>query len=782
MRVIQARNFISRHSRCLSHPRLPSAIIAAIELALCMTFVLFICQSGIPSLRHDWDWPPSKTKLGYALWESMSGWRLEGYGNPNAYPSDYVIAIPMLLANVVVGSHGTLVLLLVGIAALCAIAAREAAGPYKQWRPLLLTFLLFNSWTYTEVVAGHLAMLVAWSASAYASLRFLNGRDSRSAYRLCLFITVVQLQYFAVSSLVAVIVAFRRLRPSDVLTWGLVASPVLLGLALESSSLAKIPFNLSWQQQQSVPPGPALALQGYFARYTTNIDGFVATMVVAAVIVSALCAALRRHEGSRWKAIAIAASLCALLATGTRGPAAPIYENGLFLAPILGLFRELYDLIGVIALAYLNVFARAAPRWPAFASLLILDAVLAASWCVTPPASYWVWSKDVPRIGNVSVGPRFALIPAFQPMSLHGRGSGADPDIYAGAGRAAAINQYLATYPENSALLEYLRRGDPSELAALGVSKIFSRPWLSTRAGSLRPQTATRLSPFTNSRNSVRAVSRFEPLPMISIRPLPAITDSLRTLGQGQIFFADAAAAAKQFRMNTPPVWQRLRPLLFFPIDRTTTDAAQTWVDGRLAFLSGPEWGQPDGGVYTASHKGLTVRPGTPLLVYINGRLTDNLRRRLSDSTHRYRWLHLDGRTHTVFCAGQCLVVAQGFPPGGTGDAIMPFTPLGYKSFLSLAYFVSPGEARGGMLELNTRFDANWLAFQGPYELPHVRVDGEANGWLLNRHAVHRCVMVIEVSACMQLAFQALGFGVIITTLIGHFRRRPTHAILAEQI
>ena len=95
-------------------------------------------RKGIPTLRHDWNWPIDRAAIPSFAREAFDGWLPAGLGMPNPHPTTYLISVPIASAMWLFGPLATLALLAAAIAYLCmrVVAALpselESAGRQRQ--------------------------------------------------------------------------------------------------------------------------------------------------------------------------------------------------------------------------------------------------------------------------------------------------------------------------------------------------------------------------------------------------------------------------------------------------------------------------------------------------------------------------------------------------------------------------------------------------------------------------------------------------------------------------
>ncbi|HTU83090.1 MAG TPA: hypothetical protein VMF61_13230, partial [Candidatus Acidoferrales bacterium] len=627
----------------------------AISATIVAIFVAFTVAKGVPAMRHDWWMSADPAALRAAAASSLSTWRNDGLGGPTLYPNDYLFYAAILALAVALPP----VAVLGAFAALVGIVAVAAARTFSNGgvaRCALSAILLFNPWTYTELVAGHLPMLLSYAGSAWFAAECTRGK-SASPLRLCVAAVAVvqQLQFFAV------------LVPATLLLWflgglwqpfavaAIAGIPVVIGVALGYGDLQAIPYTLDWERNQSLHAPAALALGGYFAQYDAALGwlGELGGTLFASVAAAGLVLARDR----RAIATAIALALLFAFALGTNGPLAGAYAFAVTHVKATALFRELYDLLAYAAIGYAALIAAGSSRarWMAIASA-VTAAVALASWCLAPPARFWVPSAAIP-ISTIAVPPnvRFALLPAFQPLQFHGSGSGTDPDVFNRPNDVAPVNAYIPSYPTVTALARYASDRDDAPLRGLSVGEIVSRPWLCTDVPSLRAQVKSR--PIAQACGESVPAKHLNAVGELTVQSRYAVGTLLTNVGGGNVLAVDAARAG----LIGPDALRTIVPAAPTP----GTDPSDGWVDARLFFATHAAFGQPYGGAYTTSPaQPLSLARGDRILALVRGALLDAAtgRRIGGGNAREFRWLQPPADAGAVRCAGECVVAAEGPP------------------------------------------------------------------------------------------------------------------------
>ncbi len=733
-------------------------------IAAGLVFAAFVSVKGVPTLRHDWNWPIEASATSSFVNEMIGGWLPNGFGMLNAHPTMYPLALPIGLGLWIFGPLAALVLFALCTGWLCTLNAVRLAqrlGAGSVAAAGIGAFALFNPWVYNEVVAGHLVMVLAYAGIIGLISEMLRGRAA-SCVRLALWLVLIetQLQFFIVAMLALVVFAAQTKKWLPPLAGLSVALPTIVGLVAEGATVVRTPYSLAWQNYQSVPPGALSALGGYFPGYADRLGPFAA-IAVWAILALAIAGIIAARTSRAVIAAAAAGAALFLIISGTQGPLAVPYTWIVRNVPESGVFRELYDLAGIFAAALL-VPAAAALRAlrPAGYVALAAGVTLAAAWVAAPPSDLWVGAGAYPH-PQIAAAPftRVAFLPAFQPLGLRGDGGdGADPDSRGYPGSVVALNEYLPTYPVDIALARYEQSGDGEALRALGAAEVLSRGWLISRANSRIVLTAS--PPPPNLATQAASVRRLaNPLPLLSTCATSRVVALPTALDQCDVFFADAG-----------PAYPDIHPL---SAGSDSVDPRTDWIDARLGFTNSPEIAQGLGGVYTRSRVPFRVDGGAWMLAYVSGSLNDANGRAIFASRGEFAWLPVPAGGESVVCAGLCELVAvsQSLPALAANPPSGAISATRFRAILPWLYVVSDAPA-ATLLRLNERYDAAWTAVRAWRALPHVRVDMAANGWLVGAPSPAP-IIIVQVTSLLQMLAELSGI-VCIVWLLKAAPRVPT--------
>jgi hypothetical protein len=131
---------------------------------------------------------------------------------------------------------------------------------------------------------------------------------------------------------------------------------------------------------------------------------------------------------------------------------------------------------------------------------------------------------------------------------------------------------------------------------------------------------------------------------------------------------------------------------------------------------------------------------------------------------------------NAVRCLGLCVVAAE--------TTLVPKEPLDPPSQPSAGVeFASPipwivrAELPTGsapLLRYNVTFDRKWVAIFSGAILPHMRIDGAVNGWIVPMRARPTTVYLIETGAAMTTLSEVVAVGVFGLVSLYALRRRAT--------
>lgn len=732
-------------------PLVPMRIVLPFMLAVFVTWS--VLHTGLPALRHDWRVPSASDEEAPWLGSFFNGWLLGGIGSAQPYPTFYLLGFTLWPFGTVISSFAVMALLIyasiyMAASSGIAIVSNRGQSAFLQCAAALLATL--NPWVYTKYVAGHMVQVFAYAALLALVAETTRDKPRRSVLLICSAFAVTQIEFFAVACLPLVVWAWRRHERRVMAVFAIAAAPIALGITASFGEIRETPLNLVWQQFQSLPPASALALSGYFTHYARSFEPFEFVAYAFGIWAIAAIPLAVRHATGRFALIVAAALL--LLTTGTKGPVAPLYDWLVLNVAAVGLFRELYDLIALVVIAYIILISYGSARfW--FAGLLLTAGAICwfVPWVSDSPAKYFVAAQLIPRAPNPAPpSSRVAYLPAFQPFSFEGRGAGVDPDGYIQQGHGTPLNEFFPTFPVDAAL-GYLQRGDTREAQSLGVSAVVVRPYLRSSFSALRYQLvgngAAALSPRLRSNEKMVA------LPIVGVLANPPREAALANrLDDNAIFFGD-----RNPRLVAP----------FVP-SRETKNPSNTWVDARLAVPLRPELGNAFGGAITAGARPIAIPVGEPwnaVLADADGALLDDRGRTVVKDSRQLAWRRLAVGVKALQCHGTCAVVLAGIVPPGMPDHVQLGPLHGLSAHFAFPWIASALVPAGmsGTVRFAERYDRSWIAVDGDELLPHERLATVLNAWTLPKaEGRSRTLYLIELVAAFQFLLELIAAGTLI--------------------
>lgn len=746
-------------------------VYLGLQAALIIGFVSFVLAAGVPAMRHDWDIPLTSEGWRAFIGATASGWDVDGIGLARPYPTLFLLGPILGLSGIAFGSIVTLALFLASIAALftsSAVRISRLCAFNDGFGVALAALLLYNPWVYEKIVAGHLGMLFAASACAYLTAELLHDKPRAVVIVLCGYVAAFQIQFAFVACFLAVVVR-PQLQTLRFVVAGVTLSllPTIVGMVLSSGSLMGIPYTTSWQYANSVDPVGGLFLDGYSQQYTAGAHGlfFAAGALFAAASLMGLVVELYTKADRRRSArLAIASLLVWGYSTGLKGPFSGLYMATLHVRATL-VFRELFDLIGLLTILYVVLTAIGGGRSFLVRGAACVSAILmVAAWTSSPPSHWWISSAKLQSIAVPSspVNSRYALLPWHQPLQFNGEYSGADPDSYARSGNVTPVNEYGDGYPQNVALANYQISGDTRDLESLSVARIYERPQFSSDIAGAHIAVPMRLS-VRRRGSDVTLKAK----PELSLIELPPFRDTPGPMHDLTLFCGgNPAALTRYLRIASASV--------------APSDPRKAWIPAPLAFSAYPAIGNELGGVFTTESSARLPVPDdavSRVLAYVNGKLLSNIGL-LSETTGSWKWLDLKGSS-ALHCQGTCAVAAwQRNPcPRNVLPHYQPHArPVTFTAALPFLVFGAlPGgtDSAHSVLLYRTRFDQSWLLLGIP-STGHIEVSSIFNGYVL-KPSSNRKFVLVELTAALQavaMVVSVIGVAALIWLLTFRHRAR----------
>lgn len=706
-----------------------------------------ILGKGVPALRHDWAIPPDPSRALNVAIAAFDGWNPVGFGQANPYPLNYAMAALLAPIIRVFGGFGEIVAILALTTVIASLAASTINSsqntPVRHF--LITALLLFNPWTYNQFVAGHIYMPFACYALfvlAYDVIRASSAPMWRIL--LCLLLTSQQMQFLLPALCVCLYSAVSQRRAYPLTMLLIMSAPAILGILFGIDTLLQAPYHLAWEKTQSISFFDAVAMTGYFAGYARHFDAVsrISSMLILLLGILAI-------TKSKWNvSVPIAAIVfISAIVSAANGPLSTIF-NLVMRWHVVGVYRELYDLVGIVVLAFAVIAGRvmALHRAAIWAISCAVVAPLTVAWIAAPPFSFTVSASELPAPPLLkSTQGRYALFPPFQPLSLLGRGSGVDPDSL-GLSKTP-LNEYLPTYPVDAALASAWLGYGKDELAALGVSNVIYRPKYTSDVSTLSGQWGSHLAKLPSLPKG-REIQALQGAPLFSLGPPPRTSSLSNDLAGDNVFFGDLSCPASRVGNNSCEDAD-----VSFPRSSEETDAHRAWIDAALLFVSHPELAQGLGGAATYSRERFDVTKVHAVLIWVDGRLVANGKRDLELVRKTYSWVSLRNTDRWLQCEGLCVIAAE--------SNALPRFPLNAKrvSFKQtslnrvvpwLAYGELSSHGRTVSLRFNERYNVRWLGIVGGRIVPHVRLNRVMNSWIIAPDESPQLVILIEWVAALQ--------------------------------
>jgi hypothetical protein len=709
---------------------------------------------GIPALRHDWLFPIDTNAFVQRMLDLGMGWTANGMGGAYPYPMTYFVMLPLIIVARILGAVAATTTLITGAALIlqfagAAIAKKFGNSPYLG--PVIATFLAFNPWTYNKIVAGHVTQIAAYGGLCLVIANLSDANPRRRPLAIGTIISALQTQFLFIALLLCLFRARLPVVRYAIVAGFLVYLPSFAGILLERSTLAQWPYTIAWENQQSVPLRTSWLLQGYFTHYASSAFGAFGWIGTAIIAIAGACVVLARRE-PRLVKIALLVVATLVFVSGTEGPIGGAWRWAILNVPAISVFREMYDVLGFVAILYAIVAARLTAVFPkSFWLVAGASLMLPIAWLITPPYLEWVPAQTLPpRDARVNATLRYALMPPFQPLSYHGKGAGADPLYIGTSPENAPINSLLPTFPANAALAKYAMTGNASPLSRLGVSLVVCRDF--TESAGER----TFYGPMRQSRGICR--TRETPLPhavpIASLEPSVNVCSLCSLAGRGNVFFGDLPGET----------------FVHAPGGHVCADPNECWIDARLVFPSHPNLAQGLGGVYTTQTDiPITLPARLRPLVAVQGSLLERGGRPIAAGNGSYQWLAASPKARTVFCLGACLIAGYSPRPFGPLEAPAPrWTRVPLHMLTAWLADVSIPAGAGGVLRFLEMYDSGWIALnpRGMMLFPHIRLDASLNGWQIPASPQTEDLILVQVKALVEFLAEIGGFCTILVVCL----------------
>lgn len=721
----------------------PIALYGAIGLILLAASIAWLrpllFSNATPNFMHDWMWSPLQSQLADNLSNRLSIIEPSSLGGFNVDSMTYA---PLEVCSVIVRLFGSVAALKVIVVLAIVTGGLGMAWlsslivPNRIVNAALALLYAFGPVTVNKLVSGQVnawfaIALLPWAFGAAIGLR--RNSSVRGAGLLTILLAFIASQphvfiLFA-ALLLGLALASGNKRAFTATVLAVVVAAVTqiftafeLVAASHAGDTGQFLSRLPWQIQQSSTFFDALTLHGYFANYYTAMLGRYAGIAEYALLVVALCAfsglvAVCGRARGVYLAVAAAViiALVSSFQTGLQGAAWQAFNR----APWLSLFRELYNFQEILAVIYgvgLSYAARhaklqyVAVAGAAFVAMLTLISPLSRV-IVTPNLSKHLSAaqtiSDLP--GNAKVWP----IPNGRFLFTNRTQSGGFDPFFGRLGTHDVVEDYFAAPAVAAAIARPVQSTLPL-LRAMGIGYVWCRKDFKWRPPSPQPQTEVKsaacgalpgsaiVSSPTDVVTAVRAARSRRYVTQLQIVP-PLWSAGLRSLRAGRdfVFATDAAPLGVAATTQGPPDDRRFTDPHAGPVLQSLGPAD----DANLAEIALPA-------------------------AVVSGEALQRV-----DFSNSRRLVVTDGSfDRSIARAVARHVYALHCP---SGDACRPknATFLVYSAPLmgrfAMTKVVQPGNA--SVLIDRSAYLPSLVARVGSATLPHFRVNGFENGWLVPR-------------------------------------------------
>ena len=743
-------NFARKMRHWKQRPIGPVANTAAtisVWLATATLATWSVMGNGIPALRHDWRAPAYHHALGGWISSFFQPWANSGIGTPHPYPTFYLLGFSLWPFQWFLNIWQILVLLIGATTFLAAVggtAVAKRAGAPRAPALAIGAICTLNPWVYSKLVAGHILMVLAFALLLLLIAELQRYRPRRPILILLYAFSITQIEFFIILFIPLLFWSIKSRRLSGLYAMLVAALPIIVGIVGRYDSIRSTPYLLPWQLSNSVPPLQGLLMQGYSFNYA---HAFAPLWPVLILITLLSVVGMMFLNNMVARGAAFVGLLGWVFASGLDGPIAPFYRTLVLAIPESGLFRELYDLIALLVVAYAICLSAIAAKSKLASGLIIACAIcLAFPWITVPVSREFVDASTIPQI-TLPRDPqaRTALFPSFQPLTYLGRGEGVDPDAYSQPGRSAPINQYMNSFPVDAAFGSALH-GNFGMLRGLSVRYIIVRPYLKSDVASLRYQLSAPIP-----RATIRART-MTPYPIVAIVPPPKTAALPLDPREDARFIGDVD------RINLADVMP----------DRSSINPNDAWVDARLAFASFPQIETPFDGAFSMGDKHLQVPPGKNILAWTSGSISGSTKANIAYMTKHLRWWPLPPKTSWVQCHGVCAVIAAANIPSDLPRMTAHVRGISARVTQRLPWLweASIPANSTGSLRFTETYDPYWVATTGIGLWTHYRLDLSLNGWAIRPSTQRQRVFLIESLAASQYILELISYFIILLMTI----------------
>jgi len=707
---------------------------ALLGVALCaVAYRRLLFEAGTPNFAHDWAWSPWSWQIVDNFHTRTSFVRLDALGGANTDVAAYPCLFLLAAAALVLGSSLTIKFYLVATTVFAAIAAAALARACRA-DPLSSALLglayAAGPFAVNKIASGQVTVWLAYAVLPVVFWALLNSRSwsfwpAAAIAGLALALIAPQLQIFTVTCLAAlaagaVLAGLRgaAIALTAVCVAALTQAPFFVELtrALHAGAYSQFLARSPWEFQQSPLLRPALRLDGYFTQsyalatihlwHLPALGGFL----LAAVAWLGLIA----RPGARRAGWFVAAGAAALLASASAYhlPWAHFADHVFLRVPAATIFRELYDLIALLAVAYLIGAARAASIPVAkYAVWIAASAVIAVGLAVRYDAILRVVDlrDHLGAVRFLAAQPgddRVWPVPNGRFLRHDPSDKGGFDPFFGRIGRHAVLEEYFPSGPVAAARMLPLACALPL-LRSMDVRFVWQRADLSRL-----PEAQSPVGPLPTPECSARA--NLKPVYSTSSDTVSEITDlppAARTASDVDVVPDDWLDGIASLRKGRDFIFAR--DAATFGIDESELEAP---LDDRR-FIN-PAAGPVSTALFAGAGFAFAELAGAGTVV--SGRAFE--RWRIGPQV-RFVFIPRFQRFALTWCgplsAPSCVPLLSQFAIFGV--------PMARPVIRA-----SKAPLQGARLFIDeTQYDPALRARAGDRELTHVRVDGYANGWIV---------------------------------------------------
>lgn len=624
----------------------------------------FLANSGVPILRHDWQWPVDQTALRELYKTVTDPWNPQSLGSPQAYPTLYPLYAIASALGLVFDPKGALNIIVLTLLFLSGSGiywfARHRCGLGFVPTLVATTFYTYSPFVLNEFVAGHLPNLLAYSLLPWLLSLFyaLNETQQLIPYlplaALTVALSAAQIQYLILDSIALAVCAAYSVRPWRSLV--LVVAIIVLSLPAQVVSLYHLlvvgptayklaPATFEWLRDLSVTPTHAIALGGYIAGYAdqsyphalTGAVRLVSALSMYALIIAALLVAPRPETLPPLGFLTVGL----IGATGVLDPFRWVKTYVAEHVMAANVMREYYNFEALLVLGLALATGLAVERWrmvrrPLVAYVLIIASLVFPTAFLSgrfiallnqwrEPSSYRQFAASLTATAD---GSRVALFPLIGPLRMVGYSFGGSDPYFSGIGGHPTLFDFNPR-PEVAAVEEMFRTNNSQEGSALlGI--------LGVRWVLLREQTVSALPEYfyhdfhndfwpaawldntyyhtIETARSLKMTKRTpEFIQLVNLDYVPIVSLGGKPFYCASTLFIDVfteggcPGLAEHKRVSSP---ERRPTVVFEPLpSREFQDARQSWVDASHYFFLGPVFAAAKGrGIVTTQPHAYVAR------------------------------------------------------------------------------------------------------------------------------------------------------------------------------